>query len=251
MKWFTQKNYWRQDIRKQEYIKALVMGAILLLAISLLFYRSILLALGASPVLLIYMKKWEEEYIEKRKQVFQVQFCDAMQALTSALSVGYSMENAMKEAKKDLALMYTKRDLIMKEFSYMEHQIRMSVSTTQAWQEFAERIRQEDVENFATVFTIAKKSGGNALAIMRNTMQQIQDKIEVKREIETVMTEKKLEFRVMALIPMGMLGYMYICFPDFMSALYSNLLGRIIMTICLGIYIVAYRMGKKIAEIEV
>jgi len=251
MKWFTRKNYWRRDIKKREYVKALIIGIALLLTITLLFYQSILLGILLFPTLLVYMLKWEEEQTEKKKRIFQLQFCDAMQALISALSVGYSMENAMKEAKKDLSHMYSKKDLIMQEFSYMEHQTRVSVPIEQAWQEFAERIQQEDVENFATVFAIAKRSGGNALEIMRNTMRQIQDKVEVKREIETVMTEKRLEFRVMALIPMGMLAYMYLCFPEFMSVLYSNVLGRVIMTICLGIYICAYRMGKKIADIEV
>ena len=251
MKWFTQKNYWRRDIRKKEYIKALMIGGMLLFIITLLFYRSVILGICISPLLLFYMRKWEEEHIEKRKQVFQTQFCDAMQALISALSVGYSMENAMKEAKRDLSNLYRKTDLIVQEFSYMEHQARMSVPIEQAWQEFAGRIKQEDVENFATVFAIAKRSGGNALEIMRNTMQQIQDKMEVKREIETVMTEKRLEFRVMALIPMGMLGYMYLSFPDFMAVLYDNFFGRIVMTVCLGIYAIAYRIGKHIAEIEV
>jgi len=251
MKWFTRKNYWRQGIKKKEYIKALITGGILLFSITLLFYQSILLGGCLSPLLFIYLGKWEMDCIKRKKREFQLQFCDAMQALTSAISVGYSMENAIIEAKKDLSQMYSREDVILKEFSHMEHQIRMSIPVEQVWKDFAERTKQEDVESFVAVFVIAKRNGGNAVGIMRDTMMQIQDKIEVKREIETVMTEKKLEFKVMALIPMGMLAYMYICFPDFMSVLYNNLIGRVIMTICLIIYIVSYEMGKKIAEIEV
>ena len=72
-----------------------------------------------------------------------------------------------------------------------------------------------------------------------------------KKEINTMMAAKKLEFKIMCAVPFAMIGYLRISFPSFMGVLYGNVLGIMIMTICLLIYVAAFEMGKKIVEIEV
>lgn len=118
-------------------------------------------------------------------------------------------------------------------------------------EDFAERVDQEDVRNFVTVLATVKKSGGNTAKVVRQTMSQIQEKEEVNQEIETMMAAKKMEFYVMAVIPFGMIGYMVLSFPDFMEQLYHTMAGRIVMSICLLLYLTACRIGLKIIQIEV
>jgi tight adherence protein B len=55
----------------------------------------------------------------------------------------------------------------------------------------------------------------------------------------------------MTMIPLGMVLYMKISFPEFLDVLYGNIAGVIIMSICLLVYVVAYEMGRRIVEIEV
>lgn len=62
---------------------------------------------------------------------------------------------------------------------------------------------------------------------------------------------KKFEQNIMALMPAGIILYMRICSPDFLNGLYGNMLGIAIMTVCLGIYLGAYQLGRKIVTIEV
>ena len=187
----------------------------------------------------------------KKKKQFQMQFKDTMQALAVALRTGYSIENAMSETLKDIKVIYAADTWIVQEFTQMNRQLRMNIPVEQIWQEFSDRSDQEDVRNFTAVFVIAKRSGGDTVSILRNAIVQISDKTEVKREIDTVMAQKRLEFGVMSMIPLGIISYMYLSFPEFMDVLYGNPAGIIIMTICLGAYGAAYWLGKKIIEIEV
>ena len=60
-----------------------------------------------------------------------------------------------------------------------------------------------------------------------------------------------MEFQIMSVIPLGIIGYMRLSFPEFMAGLYGNLPGAVFMSICLGAYIAAWRLGCKIVEIEV
>lgn len=251
MKWSIQKSYWQQDIKKKEYIGAFVKGSLILISISYLFYQSMFMNIILSPILVIYLHIWNTQCLKQKKQEFQIQFKDAIQGLSSALRIGYSVENAMKEALRDLKTIYPKDTRIIKEFTYMVHQLNINMAAEKILEEFATRTGQEDVRNFVTVFSVSKRTGGDSVDIIHRAVRTICEKIEVKHEIETIMSAKKLEFHVMSLIPFGILGYMRFSFPEFMDVLYGNLLGFIIMTGCLAAYMSAYYLGKKIVEIEV
>ena len=171
--------------------------------------------------------------------------------MSSALNVGYSVENAMREAWKDLQLLYTKEDKIVKEFRYMVHQLDMKLSMERILQESAERTQDEEVQTFVTVFSMAKKSGGDMVEIIHDAAYQIGEKIDVMKEINAMTAAKRMEFRIMSAIPFVMIGYLKISFPSFLEVLYGNLVGTVIMTVCLAVYLIAFEFGKKIVEIEV
>ena len=251
MKYKGKKNYWQQAIRKREYLKAILQGMLLIGAVSYLFYGTLFGAILLSPYLIRYLTSWEKEIIKKKKQTFRLQFKETIQSLSAALSVGYSVENGLREAMKDLKSIYKGEELILQELAFMIRQLQMNRTAEAVLQEFAGRTSDEDVETFVTIFSMAKRSGGDTLEIIRNAVRQMSEKIDVEREIATIMAAKKLEFRIMSAIPFGMILYLKISFPEFLTALYGNILGIVIMTICLVIYLAAYEIGKRIVEIEV
>ena len=251
MKYKRKKNYWQQGIRKSEYLVALLQGSLLIGLVSYLFYGTWICAILFSPYLIWYIKSWEKQLIKKRQNSFRLQFKEAIQSLSAALNVGYSVENAMRETVKDLKGIYKQDDTILREFSYMIRQLQMNVTAETVLKNFAKRTGDEDVQIFVTVFSMAKRSGGDTLEIIRNTVRQMGEKIDVEREIVTLMSAKKMEFRIMTVIPMAMILYLKISFPEFLDVLYGNVVGVVIMSICLLVYLGAYEMGRRIVEIEV
>ena len=89
------------------------------------------------------------------------------------------------------------------------------------------------------------------MEIIRNAVRQMGEKIDVEREITPLVSGKKLELKIMTMIPLGMVLYMKISFPEFLDVLYGNIAGVIIMSICLLVYVEANEMGRRIVEIEV
>ena len=251
MKYKRKKNYWQRDIRKWEYLKALLQGSLLIVVVSYLFYGTWWCAILFSPYLIRYMKSWEQQFIKKKKILFQLQFKEAIQALSSALNVGYSVENALREAVKDLQAIYKKEDVIVKELTYMIRQLQMNVTAENALKEFAARTGDEDVQTFVTVFNMAKRSGGDTLEIIRSTVRQMGDKIDVEREIDTTMSGKRMECKIMTAIPFAMMAYLKMSFPEFLDVLYGNVAGVVVMSVCLLVYLLSYEAGKRMVEIEV
>lgn len=170
--------------------------------------------------------------------------------MAASLQVGYSVENAIREAKKDLGIAYREDTAIQWEFSYMVQQVYLQVPTERIMEDLAKRVDQDDVWNFVNVFVLARKSGGNMIGIIRNCVSQIRQKSEVREEIGTILAARKYEFKVMSVIPFGMIAYMRVSFPEFMGALYGNAIGIGVMSGCLTVYFGAFLLGKKIVNIE-
>lgn len=216
-----------------------------------LFYDSWIAFPALAPLRAIYLYQWREERCREKEIAFRVQFRDAMQLLSSALRTGYSVENAIRETEKELRPMYPQSCRIRDEFERMVHRLDMNMAAEQVLRDFARRVAYEDAQHFAEVFSTAKRTGGDSINILKSTIRIISDKIEVERQIQTMLASKKLEFQIMCVVPLGMILYMRLAFSEFLSVLYKNVPGAVVMTICLAVYIAAYRMGKKLIQIEV
>lgn len=216
-----------------------------------LFYAEVWAAALLSPMGIYYYRRKKRESIRKKQREFRGQFRDALETLASALSIGYSMENAVKEVSREMQVMYPDKALIVREFTYMSRQLNLNMTAEQVWKELSRRTQLEEVQSFVTVFTLAKRNGGDSIAIIRSAVRQIGDKMDVEREINTILSAKKLEFKVMCVIPLGIVAYMRVSFPEFMGVLYGNVAGIFFMSLCLLVYLTAVRLGQKIITIEV
>lgn len=216
-----------------------------------IYYRSALAILVLWPLGMVLYRQLEEELIFKKKGKFLLEFKEVTELMSSALNVGYSVENSVREALKELQIFQLEKSLMKEELEQIVRQIRLQIPVEQVWMDFAKKTELEDILSFASVFSAAKRSGGNMVEIIQNTIRHIGDKIDVQREIDTILAAKRYEFRVMCVIPYAMIAYMQVSFPEFMSCLYGNVLGIGVMTICLGIYVAAYLLGAKIIKIEV
>ena len=236
---------------RTENIRCFLQGILFISALGYLFYHTVFAVLLLSPLVMVFRRKKREQRMEERKWKINQEFKDGIISLSAALSSGYSAENAFEEAWKDLKLLYKEDALIMREFSYIINQIRMNITVEKALNEFAERTGVEDILNFAEIFSTAKRSGGDLIKVIRSTANAISDKVEVKREIITMVTAKKYEADIMKIIPLGIIFYLQFFSPGFLDPLYHNILGRMVMSILLVAYLCAYYLADKIVAIEV
>ena len=223
----------------------------LVLLAAYVFYDSFGAALILIPAGIFYMRDCIADLSEKKEREFLGQFKDSIQAVAAGLKAGYSVENAIRGAERDIEPLYGPDKRIRREFSLMTRQLDMNMSTGAVLDEFAGRTGQEDVENFVNVFAAAKKSGGDSIAIIRNAVQLISDRIDTEKEIRTMIASQKLEFDIMCVVPFAIILYMKATFGEFLGALYGNAAGVCVMTVCLLLYVAAYRTGRKIIRIEV
>lgn len=240
-----------QDIKKNEYAAGIIQSLIVYGMAVYLFYESVIPSLLLIPLWLFYLKEWSRERAAAKESEFRSQFKDSIQSMSAALKAGYSVENAIRETRKDILPLYGEDTRIAKEYDLMVTKLNMNRPAEQVLEEFAERVGQEDVENFVNVFSAAKRSGGDSISIIRNAVRVISEKIDTEKEIASVLAAKKLEFNIMCVVPFVIILYMKLTFGDFLRVLYESMAGRIIMSACLAAYIGAWIYGKRLLRIEV
>lgn len=196
--------------------------------------------------------RWKKQQkTENRKRLLYYHFQDVLHGLLTAVRAGYSMEKAVCECRKELEQIYGTDEDLVKELIYMERQMKVGVSLEQLFLDLGQRSGVEDIRNFGEIFLISRRSGGNLGEIMEKLARVLGEKIRVQREIEVCIAGKRMEQLVMSFVPGGMILYMQMTSSGFLDVLYNNILGASVMTICLGIYLFSFWMGRKIVRIAV
>ncbi len=229
----------------------IILGIFRLAIVSYLFYDSWLAVPVLSPYLFWYLREKQQEKEERRKKELGSQFKDALLAVSFSVNVGYSVENAFREALSELLLLYGEQSEIVQSFKNIVRKVEHNENIEDALMEFAQKSRVDDVIYFAEVFRYAKRSGGDLSAIIKNTSIMIREKIEVSNEIQTIISGKKMEQKIMGFMPFGIIIYLRVTSAQFMEPLYGNLLGIAVMTGCLGFYAAADYLAKRIVHIDV
>lgn len=237
---------------KEEKIINIVIAAVTIFAVGFVFYKNVIL----SALLALLAFKWPKirtkQIIEKRKKELSVQFKDMLYSLSSSLTAGRSVESGLKEALKDLQIIYPDPNTnIIKEVEYIVRGIEMNETIENMFEQLSERTHIEDVENFTDIFRTCKRTGGDLIQVIRSTSQSIGEKIEIKQEIDTMISGKKFEFKALMIMPIFLILMLTYTSPDYMEPVFTTLVGRVVMTIAICLFAIAYLVGSKIMKIEV
>ena len=223
-----------------------------ILCILILFYRSAVLVLMIGvPLGVLQYRRLQGRWERERQWQLNLEFKDGMQGIAAALNAGYSIENAVEECRKDLMVLYGKESPLCHEFQIMLEQIALNQPVENVFDDFAKRSGVEDIKRFAEVFRTARRSGGDLVAITRSSAERIGEKIEISREIRTMIAGKQMEGKIMNIVPQGMILYFWICSPGFLDCLYEGIWGHMIMSDFLIIYLAAYVLSEKICRISI
>ncbi|MDD6035293.1 MAG: type II secretion system F family protein [Lachnospiraceae bacterium] len=235
-----------------EWLLYVCMAGAVLFLVGYIFYRSIILSFAISLFGLLYPKMRKKKIIEARKNKLNMQFKDMLYSLSSAVGAGNSVESAISVVLDDMEQQYNDPNVfIIKELSLMKLRLQMNRTVEEVFNDFAARSHLEDIETFASIFQIAKRTGGNLIDIIRNTTQIIADKIEINQEIETMLSGQQAEQKVLTILPFGLVLFMTKSSGDFMEPIFTTAIGRGVATISLAVILLANLWSKKIASIRI
>ena len=222
----TEINYEEYFFSTRELIINVLLGIAGIAVISRMFFDSMVAFILLLPAVYLFLVKRRENLCRNRKQKLEKEFRDVILSVSANLGAGYSVENAFRESYQDISMLYGENSLMAGELYLMMRRLR----------------NNDQLEDILLSLGIRR---------IGNTARMIEGKSEVRREIDTIMSEKRLEQRIMELMPFGMMLYVSLTSPGFFNSLYHNLTGVLLMGVCLILYVVACLMAEKILKIEV
>lgn len=217
-----------------------------------LFYRSVIICALIMPIGLLYIKIKRIDIIRKRRSELNVQFKDGLYSLSSSISAGRSLKLAFKQSLEDLEVIYPDdKAWIIQEFKLICNRLDNNETIEAALSDLSERSGLEDIQGFTDMLITTLDKGGNISRIINNASHVISDKIDVKREIELLVTSKKFEQKILSVVPFVLIMMLSKMSPSYMDLLYTTVAGRIAATVALCLIGIASAWANKIVNIEV
>ena len=242
--WKELESLWRKDLRTMDLVSAL--GIILLF--SYFFYRSLwvvplMLFIGVGYLYLAMIGRRQ-----KRLQRERDQFKECILSVSASLRAGYAVEGAFLESRQDMIMLYGEKSYVVKELRLLEQGLKNRESLEVLLQEWGGRSEIGEIREFADVLAIGKRGGGSIPEIIDATSRMISQRLMLEEELETLLANKRLEQKVMNVMPFVVVFYLEWSNPGYFDMLYEGYVGRLIMTGCLIAYMFSYWFSRNILQ---
>jgi tight adherence protein B len=217
-----------------------------------LFFDNILLASVLALLAVPLEKYWKKTQIEKKRKELTVQFKDMLFSLSSSFQSGRHMGEAIAEAKKNVLEIYPAGTPINVELDLMVRRINAGgESDREVLFDFAKRSGSEDAKNFADVYYTCLTTGGDLVSVVNRTAEVILEKMTIRREIDTLMAQKKYEAKLLTAVPFMILLYLRFSSPGYLEQLYTTAVGLCIMAASLLALVCSFFWSVKIMDINI
>lgn len=228
----------------QDLVKALLVTGLF----ALFFYRSVWALPPMALVGWLYLRRSRRHRRRNRNRQLLLQFKECIQAVAASMRAGYAVENAFIESIADMRNMFGENCAMERELRQLRQGLANNMPLEVLLADMGRRCELEEMREFAEVFAIAKRNGGSIPAVVEAASSSISRRLEVEEELETLLSARKLEQRVMNAMPFMIVWYVEVSNPGYFDMLYGNPAGVALMTVCMGVYLVAYALSEQIFE---
>lgn len=123
----------------------------------------------------------------------------------------------MEKTAGEMEVMWGKDSRIVGEYRIMLFQMGINKTAEEVWQEFGRRSGLEEIEEFADIFSVVKRSGGELAKVIQLAVNQIQETSMTEEQIRVQTASRRYEQKIMNGMPILILLYVGMSSPDIMG----------------------------------
>jgi len=196
--------------------------AILIFFITLLstgFNLVISLAMGLAGILVPRIGL--SIYQKKRRKLFETQFVEGLDYLSSSVKAGLSLIQAMESLVENMA------PPLSQEFDLLLREYRIGIPLNEALGNFARRLESEELNLMVFSVIITRELGGDISEIFEHLAEVIRARHRVLERVDTLTAQGRLQAIVCGAIPFVLYGLLFFWQPDFIMPLFETFAGKI------------------------
>jgi len=194
------------------FLTAMLLGTGLIVALALAFAG----AFGLPRWLLSYLKK-------RRETKFLNVFPDAVDIIVRGVKAGLPLLDCLK------MITVESPEPVKSEFRSIVETQAIGIPLGEACGKLYEEMPVPEANFFGIVVTIQQKAGGNLAEALGNLSRVLRDRKKMKAKIQAMSQEAKASAAIIGALPIAVMILVYITSPQYISLLWTEPLGRLML----------------------
>ena len=225
-------------------ISAAGLGAVVFLA-AFLIGGGLMVAAAAAFAAGAGLPMWILAYLKKKREArFLEVFPDSVDIIVRGIKAGLPLLDSMKVIVADAP------EPVRSEFRTIIETQAIGIPLGEACIKLHERIPLAEANFFAIVITIQQRAGGNLSEALGNLSRVLRDRKRMKAKITAMSMEAKASAGIIAALPVAVMLLVYLSSPGYISLLWTEPLGRIMLASSLVWMFLGVLVMKKMINFD-
>jgi tight adherence protein B len=218
---------------------SLVVSVLSLLLTHNFFIFVVMLAIGAllPPAALNFLA-------DKKRRQFEAMLPDTLQLLASTLRAGYSLMQGVEAISQEVD------EPMGRELRRVVTEARLGRPLEDALEAVAGRMDSKDFAWAVMAIRIQREVGGNLSELLMTVAETMTQRERLRREVKTLTAEGRISSYVLGLLPLALGVVMYVLNHDYMTVMFNETIGRIMLAGGAVLMVGGFVWMQKIVKID-
>lgn len=181
----------------------------------------------------------------RRQKAFNSLLPDTLQLMASTLRAGYSLMQGLEAVSQEVS------EPVGRELRRVVTEARLGRPLEESLQQVAERMDSADFGWAVMAIRIQREVGGNLAELLVTVAETMTERERLRRDVNALVAEGKISAIVLTILPVGLGLFIYSVNPDYMSPLFDETIGKILLGGALGLMLFGFWWMKKTIEIDI
>ena len=182
---------------------------------------------------------------KRRLNAFEEMLPESIDLVGRALRAGHPLTAGFKMAAEDGA------EPVAGEFRRIFEEQRFGLPLQESLLGMADRVNLVDVRILVTAILIQREVGGNLAEILDNLAEVVRARFTIRRQLRVFTAQGRMTGYLLAALPLILFAILYMLNPGYMSILFTDPIGKILVGVAVSMQLVGLLWIRKIINIEI
>jgi tight adherence protein B len=185
---------------------------------------SFLAALAFLVVGALGVPRWFINFMRKRRITkFLNEFANAVDVIVRGIKAGLPLNDCIRIIANEAS------EPVKSEFRHLSETQALGIPLSDAVVKLPERMPVPEANFFAIVIAIQQRSGGNLAEALSNLSRVLRERRKMKGKIQAMSMEAKASGAIIGALPIIVMGLVYLTSPGYISLLFTDPVGNMIL----------------------
>lgn len=172
------------------------------------------------------------------------QLPDALDMMARGLKVGHPLQTSLASVANEMP------DPIGTEFGLVVDQVAFGDELVDAFNEFADRLNQEDVHYLATAIAIQHGTGGDLARVLTVLAKVIRERLTMRRKVKAVSAEGRLSAAILSVVPVIIFIGLNVMSPSYYGDIAEEPLAKPLVFAVIGLVVLNAVILRRLVAVR-